>query len=197
MRQKKRESSQKIITGAVVLTLSGIFVKILSAAYRVPFQNIVGDIGFYIYQQVYPFYGMAILLGTSAFPVIISKLIAESEKDPLHTKRDIIIVSFIFQLMVGLGIFLLLYLGAGWIAELMGDRQLEPLMKVVSISFLITPFISCIRGFYQGIGEMIPTALSQVVEQFIRVVFILAVSTYMVARGFSLYDAAAGALFAH
>ena len=63
--------------GAVILTAAGIIVKLLSAVYRIPFQNIVGDIGFYIYQKVYPYSGNFIVLATTGFPVVISKLYLE------------------------------------------------------------------------------------------------------------------------
>ncbi|MFB8736447.1 oligosaccharide flippase family protein [Bacillus sp. SL00103] len=48
-----------LFQGAVILTIAGLLSKVLSAVYRVPFQNIVGDTGFYIYQQVYPFLGIS------------------------------------------------------------------------------------------------------------------------------------------
>lgn len=56
-----------LFQGAVILTIAGLLSKILSAVYRVPFQNIVGDTGFYIYQQVYPFLGIASCLVQQVF----------------------------------------------------------------------------------------------------------------------------------
>ena len=71
--------SKDLVKGAMILTLAALVTKILSAVYRVPFQNIVGDIGFYIYQQVYPFYGIVMVLSTYGFPVVISKLYTEQQ----------------------------------------------------------------------------------------------------------------------
>lgn len=48
--------------GAAILTAAALAAKLLSALYRVPYQNMVGDIGFYIYQQVYPIYGIVVAL---------------------------------------------------------------------------------------------------------------------------------------
>jgi PST family polysaccharide transporter len=73
----QKNSINLAMQGAVILTIAGLITKILSAAYRVPYQNIVGDIGFYIYQQVYPFYGMSVILATSGFPVMISKVMTD------------------------------------------------------------------------------------------------------------------------
>ena len=66
--------------GASILTISAIIVKVLGAVYRVPFQNLVGDKGFYIYQQVYPFIGIFIVWTSYGFAVAVSKLLAGSSK---------------------------------------------------------------------------------------------------------------------
>ncbi|CAG9623086.1 putative polysaccharide biosynthesis protein [Sutcliffiella rhizosphaerae] len=187
---------QKVWNGAMILTVAGILTKILSAVYRVPFQNIVGDVGFYIYQQIYPFYGVAIVLATYGFPVVISKIIAEH---PLEGRdlaaRKIRWVSFLFLLLLGLLCFILLYVGAFSIASLMGDEELAVLIKMVAFSFLILPFVSVWRGSFQGMGDMTPTAVSQVSEQLVRVAIIIILSYALVKAGFSLYDVGAGALF--
>ncbi len=78
---------------------------------------------------------------------------------------------------------------------MMGDDQLAPLIRVISFAFLLLPFTSVLRGYFQGREEMIPTAVSQVVEQFIRVVAILFLSFLLLHRGFTVYEAGAGAMF--
>jgi polysaccharide transporter, PST family len=182
--------------GAMILTISALLTKILSAVYRVPFQNIVGDVGFYIYQQVYPIYGIVLALSTYGFPVIISRMIAEKEDghDSVGV-TTIIRSSILFLLVISFVWFLLLFFGAPYLATMMGDSQLTPLIKVISVSFLILPFTSILRGIYQGKGDMLPTAVSQVTEQFIRVATILVFSTLLVYSGYSLYTASLGALF--
>lgn len=193
---RKQYSSKQFLKGAMILTLAALATKILSAVYRVPFQNIVGDIGFYIYQQVYPFYGIAIALSTYGFPVIISKLVAEKleEKDEEGAK-DVALTSFLFLCIVGLIWFMIIFFGAGVIAEWMGDPRLAPLIQVISLSFLLLPPLSSLRGYYQGKENMLPTAVSQVAEQSIRVVTILVFSTLLMAQGHSLYMVGNGALF--
>jgi hypothetical protein len=61
---KPASQAKNLMRGTFILTIAALFTKILSAFYRIPFQNIVGDVGFYIYQQVYPFYAIAIALST-------------------------------------------------------------------------------------------------------------------------------------
>ena len=63
--------------GALLLTIAALIVKVLSAAYRVPFQNLVGDQGFYVYQQVYPFVAIFVTWTAGGVAVAISKMLAE------------------------------------------------------------------------------------------------------------------------
>lgn len=184
-----------VIKGAIILTIAGLLTKILSAAYRVPYQNIVGDIGFYIYQQVYPFYGMSVILATSGFPVIISKVMLDHGYEQSHRIRSkVMTVSLLYLLVIGLLLFLPLFRFSSEIASYMGDSHLSSLVKVTSISFLMIPFISIIRGYFQAEQDMYPTAISQVIEQGIRVTLILASSFFMLRMGFDLYVTGIGAL---
>src|SRR5256885_8404663 len=105
---KPVNQSKALFRGAFILTLAALITKILSAFYRIPFQNIVGDVGFYIYQQVYPFYGMAMVLSTTGFPVVISKLYAEQkEKGNDEKSRLLLFVSFLFLQVFGVLCFLI------------------------------------------------------------------------------------------
>lgn len=188
--------SNEWFKGAFILTIGALLTKILSAGYRVPFQNIVGDIGFYIYQQVYPFYGLALVLSTYGFPVIISKHFTElRERNQFEKAYRFLTLSFFILSIIGIVTFLFLYFGSLWLAGLMGDPKLAILFKVISVVFLIFPILSVLRGYFQGMGNMVPTAFSQVGEQLFRVATILTVAILFTKEGLSLYVIGAGAAF--
>ncbi|WP_144462625.1 putative polysaccharide biosynthesis protein [Siminovitchia fortis] len=190
------DDSRQLMKGAVILTLAAFIIKILSAVYRVPFQNIVGDTGFYIYQQVYPLYGIASVLAVSGFPVVISRLVAKNAAEKGENQEDlqrVLQTIFVVLLIVGISLFLFVFFGANSIAGWMGDPLLAPVVQVVAFPFLLLPFLSLWRGVFQGYGNMAPTAASQVTEQFVRVAAILAISYFLVHEGFSLYDTGRGA----
>ncbi|WP_371261499.1 oligosaccharide flippase family protein [Bacillus sp. MUM 116] len=188
--------SKALFRGAFVLTIAALITKILSAFYRIPFQNIVGDVGFYIYQQVYPFYGIAVVLATTGFPVVISKLYTEQKELSNSGKpRLLLLGSFLYLQIFGFLCFLILFIGANPIAMLMNDPKLSILLRVVSIVFLTFPIVAVLRGYYQGIGEMVPTALSQVGEQLTRVVTIILLAYLFTKKGYSLYLVGGGAMF--
>ncbi|MGY4110043.1 putative polysaccharide biosynthesis protein [Aeribacillus pallidus] len=188
--------TNKILQGAVLLTAAGIITKGLSAIYRVPYQNIVGDIGFYIYQQIYPFLAIVMVLSTTGFPVILSKLLNEySDGSNFKNFRKILVVCFSFFALISLFSFTSLFLGADKLARWMGDPKLALLLKAAACSFLFFPFISMLRGVFQSCHEMLPVSLSQIVEQAIRVGAFLSITCFFVYKGFDLYETAAGAIF--
>lgn len=196
MAVKPVQQTSDLFKGAFILTVAALITKILSAVYRIPFQNIVGDVGFYIYQQIYPFYGMAVVLATTGFPVVISKLYAEvAERGNPEEGKHLLLTSFLFLQLVGLIGFLILFFGAEQIAVWMHDPHLSVILKVVSFVFLLFPVISVLRGYFQGERNMIPTAVSQVGEQSIRVLTILLLALIFTKKGYSLYLVGGGAMF--
>ena len=138
------KSNRQMMQGALVLSLAAFIAKILSAVYRVPFQNMVGNTGFYVYQQVYPIYGIGMTFALSGFPVFVSALIAQYRSDyellPL-LKRLFWILSGL-----GLGVFLILYTQSELIASWMGDALLSSVIQSVSWMFLMMPFLVIARG---------------------------------------------------
>ena len=70
---------RRVMQGAFVLTIASFIAKVLSALYRIPLQNLVGDEGFYVYQQVYPIYGIAMTLALSGLPQFQKERILSSE----------------------------------------------------------------------------------------------------------------------
>ena len=189
------KKSTPFLKGALILTIAGFIVKILSALYRGPFQNIVGDVGFYIYQQVYPIYGIAAVLSVSGFPMIISRVVSVEKESKKEYFMQTLAATFYTLLAIGGFFFLLFFFGAGTLSKWMGDPYLAPLIQMSSFMFLLLPFTALIRGYFQGIGNMAPTANSQVVEQIIRVSVILMVAGLYLKQGGSLYSVGQKAVF--
>lgn len=178
---------KNMLRGTVILTLTSFVVKLLSAVYRVPYQNLVGDEGFYVYQQIYPIYGIGMTLALTGLPVYLSKLLAasQSEKEAQQKLNSFFVVVSILCFSM----FAFLFLLANPIASVMGDESLTPLIKVVAFIFILVPFLSAYRGFYQGQLEMKPTAISQLVEQGSRVLVILAAGYFFTLFDWSVYQA--------
>lgn len=177
--------------GALLLTVSALIVKVLSAIYRVPFQNLVGDAGFYIYQQVYPFISFFVAWTSGGFAVAISKMLADAElgRDAIRKKGIIARTVFLYLSGLSLMFFSILFFGAELLADWMGDEELSPLLRTGAFVTLFMPFLALMKGTFQSRGEMAPVAKAQVFEQLIRVTIILAGAFFVMAVSGSLYSA--------
>lgn len=190
----ERFGMKSYMKGAALLTIAALIVKVLSAIYRVPFQNLVGDEGFYIYQQVYPVISIFVVWTSSGFAVAISKMLADNDciVDPLerNKKRNSIMrIVFRYLTVLSLLFFAALFGGADMIAQFMGDTKLAPLIRTGSFIVLVMPALAVLKGGFQSRGIMEPIAYAQVLEQAVRVSVILAGTFMIMATTKSLYSA--------
>lgn len=189
------QEGSKFIKGALVLTVAGIIVKVLGAVYRIPLYGILGDVGMGLFMAVYPVYSMMLSISTAGVPVAVSKLVAERlAHGNYRGAHQVFRVAL--GLMAGSGLVVtgVLLLGAKHYTAnvLQTPGAFYPLVAIApSITFFALK--SALRGFFQGQQSMVPTALSQVVEQVIRVATIFVFSALLVK--YSLELGAAGAAF--
>lgn len=174
MAQFKKSHLKSTLKGAAWLSLAGFITKALSALYRVPLQNMMGDTGFYVYQQIYPLYGLGLSLSLSGLPNALAKHLASLRK--LKTRQIFLCRYFFILLVTCLGIFTLLYFGSGLLAQAMGDMALRPGIQSASWFYLCAPLLLVLRAAYQSRLDFGPVALAQVIEQLVRVAIILVVA---------------------
>ncbi len=192
-----RGSANHFVKGAAILGIAGLISKLLGAVYRIPYQNITGDIGLYVYMQVYPLYTTLLILATAGFPIAISKIVSErlAIDDFIGARKAFRIASIVLGIL-GIFFFLLLYFGAPLISRLMGDEHLTMPLRAVAWSLPLVPVVAIMRGYFQGHQNMMPTGVSQVVEQLFRVIVILVAAYWMMTVYHDPYLAGSGAVFA-
>ncbi|MDD6919910.1 MAG: polysaccharide biosynthesis protein [Eubacteriales bacterium] len=160
-----------LIQGAGILALAGIIVKCMGIFLRIPVGNMIGDIGMSNYSPAYIIYSFLLIVSTAGIPIAISRLISEYRAlGDYHTAERVF--SIAFKLMFALGLFfaVVLFVFAENIAEFLGNTDAAPAMKVIAPALLFVPLLASFRGYFQGMQNMIPTALSEITEQFMRVV---------------------------
>lgn len=189
------QDGNKFVKGAIVLTLAGIIVKVLGAVYRIPLYNIIGAEGMGLFQAVYPIYAMMLSISTAGVPVAVSKLVAE--RLARSNYRGAQQIFWVAQgLMVGTGLLVtgILLIGARYYTEnlLKAPGAYYPLLAITP-SVIFFAIKSTFRGYFQGQQTMVPTALSQIVEQIVRVATIFFLASWLVKE--SVEMGAAGAAF--
>ncbi|AMA74515.1 MULTISPECIES: polysaccharide biosynthesis protein [Aneurinibacillus] len=184
------------LKGAAILGAGALLSKMLGVVYRIPYQNITGDLGYYVYTQVYPLYSALLILATAGFPIAISKFVAEKlAVGDVYGARKIFRVSAGVLTLTGFLFFLLLWFGAPALAQFMKDEKLVMPIRSVSFALLIVPVMAAMRGYFQGHHNMVPTAVSQIGEQFVRVATIIVLSYWFMKTTGDVYLAGAGAVF--
>jgi len=181
--------------GAFILSLAGVAVKILGALYRIPLARILGGEGMGLYQMAYPIYTSILALSTAGLPVAISRLVAEklARKDFSGAKR-VFRISLAMFALIGLIFSFLVLKYANILAEkVLQDARASYALLAISPAIFFTAIVSAFRGYFQGYQEMLPTAVSQVIEQLTRVITVLAGAIILLPHG--LEFAAAGATF--
>jgi len=185
---------QSLLKGTLVLGAAGVIVKILGAVYRIPLANIITSEGMGYYGSAYPIYGFLVAISTSGLPVAISKLV--SEKNALGMPGEahrVFKISFATLFVVGLVSSTALFAGSRYVVAIVKNPKAYYSMIAVAPALFFVPLMSAFRGYFQGLQNMVPTALSQIFEQLGRVAVGFALAIVLLPRG--LEYAAAGASF--
>lgn len=189
------DTRKNFLKGAVILSIAGAISKALGAVYRIPLARLLGGEGMGLYQMAYPIYTTILALATAGIPVAISVLVSRKETQGYSgDSRKIFRVSLL--MLFGFGIILTLlimqcsHLLANYV--LREPRAYYPILAVAPAVFF-SCLMSVFRGYFQGHQQMMPTAVSQVIEQLFRVTAVLILAFMLFPRG--LEFAAAGATF--
>lgn len=202
------------VEGTVIATVFIFLVKILGMLYVVPFYSIVGSRGAALYSYAYNIYLIFLSISSAGIPNAISKLISEYETlGYLEAKTRTYKISKKIISLLSILSFILLFIFAKPIAHLIiGDmtggntiNDIAFVIRCVSVSILVVPFLSITKGYLQGHKIMTPSSVSQLIEQVVRIAIMLLGSyliykvfngTLTLAVGISLLGAFFGALAA-
>ena len=184
----------KLMQGATILAIAGIMCKILGGIFRIPLTNMIGAEGQSYYGAAYPVYQLFYTVATAGFPVAISRMVSErvAKNDYINADKSYRI-AMQTSVVVSIIAFAICCFGADQIADFVGNPGAAASIRAISIALLFTPFAASLRGYFQGLQIMTPSAISQVAEQFVRVCAGLLLA-YMFFRT-NLEYAAAGATF--
>lgn len=195
-----QSKKQSYILGAIIISAGGFISKILGAVYRIPLTNVLGGEGMGIYQMVYPLYCILLTVSASGIPTGIARLIssgsAGAEKTAFKVYGAVGVIGSLFMFML-----------SEPLAALQGEPAVSLCCKMLSPAVFFVSALSVVRGYFQGKGNMIPTAVTEVGEQLVKVAagvglsyafkdnLVLAVASTLFAVTASEIVSAAGAYF--
>ena len=189
---KTAKNKKRIFSGAAVLLVGSVVAKMLGALYRIPLTNILGAEGMGMYQLVFPVYALFMVLATAGIPTSLSRTVAEKRALGENAKKYFA-VAMCALLVLGLTFGLLMGALSDVLAKRQGNADTRFGFLIIAPAITFVCVISGFRGYFQGQMYMLPTALSNVVEQVVKLAVGIGVSYALAKRG--VIYAVCGALF--
>ncbi|WP_411842064.1 oligosaccharide flippase family protein [Salinicoccus sp. HZC-1] len=178
--------SNKLVRGTFLLTIATVITKVLGMLYLIPFYSIMGgEENLALYGYAYTPYTIMLSIAAAGVPGAVSKYVAKyNALGAYATSRKLYRSSLIVMLSSGFIAFIALYFAAPFIAELQmlaagdGDHRwstedITRIIRIVGVAVIIVPFMATWRGIFQGFESFGPTSVSSVIEQILRIAFLL------------------------
>lgn len=179
---KKSQKSKRIVSGAALLLIGSVVAKMLGALYRIPLTNVLGAEGMGMYQLVFPVYALFMVLATAGIPTALSRTVAEKRATGESTKKYLS-VSMLALFLLGLIFATIMAVFSKFLAQKQGNADTYPGFLIIAPAIVCVCVISGFRGWFQGEMYMLPTALSNVVEQVVKLAVGLGLSYALAKRG--------------
>lgn len=188
--QQKKKNSSFLMQG-IILAAAGIITRLIGIAYRIPVNNILGDEGQGFYGCAFSIYNIALLLTSYSLPLAVSKLVsARVSKKEYKNAMRIFKGALLFAIIVGAVVGIIVFVGAEFIAgEIMSLKLSAYALRVLAPGLFIVAVMGVVRGFFQGMGTMVPTALSQIVEQIVNAIVSIIGASYLLEMGKKVKEA--------
>lgn len=175
---------QSFIMGAVILTIGGIVAKIIGAFYKIPLTNILGSAGMGIYYLIFPLYSIMLVLSSNGISLALTKLVAserlrKNKRNETTYFQMAIVLSFVISLICAIVLIIFcekLAILQGNINSTLGYVAIAPALVCASL-------VAVIKGYFQGIENMIPSSIAMIFEQIVKLVIGLLLSGAWLNRG--------------
>ena len=186
---------QSFLSGAAILAGAVAVTKVLGALYKIPLGNLLDSQGMAHFYAAYNVYNLLLMLSTAGLPLAASRLVAQAEAMGRHSQaRRVFRCALALLGVVGLVFSALMFLLPKTMAGALHDPMAAAAIRVLAPSVLCVCLTSAIRGYTQGLGNMTPTAVSQVLEALLKLGIGLPLAWYVLHIGKTAELSAAGAI---
>ena len=188
-----KSMGQSVAKGSAILLVANLMVKIIGAMFKIPLQRLIGNEGMGYFGAAYSIYSGLFVIATAGLPVAVSKMVSESMvQGNLRETKRIYHTAYVIFLIIGvLGSGALFLFADNWAATTEFTNS-NIAIRAIAPSILFVSLMSVYRGFFQGMSNMIPTAISEVVEALGKLVIGYVLAYILLNRG--LHIAASGAV---
>ncbi|MBQ7832894.1 MAG: oligosaccharide flippase family protein, partial [Lachnospiraceae bacterium] len=175
MSERSKKVGRGIVVQGGILAAAGLIARAIGIVRRIPLTNIIGDMGNGYYAAAYELYAIILLLSSYSLPLAVSKMVsARVSRGQYKNAAKIFKASLMFAVLSGGIACLFVLIFADFLAGVvMGEIMSATALRVLAPTLLIVAIMGVFRGYFQGLGTMTPTAISQIVEQIFLVIFSL------------------------
>ena len=159
-------TARNMLVQGSILAAAGFVTKIIGFLYRIPMANLLGNAGNGIYSVSFGIYNIALTLSSCSMPLAVSKLVSAREaRDDHANARRVFADAVLFAAAAGGLAALVLFFGADALEALYHRPGLARPLRVLAPTTFVVALLGTFRGWFQGHGNMVPTAISQILEQ--------------------------------
>ncbi len=160
---------KSFVKGAAILGAAGLIVKFIGAVFRIPLTNIIGADGMANYQVAYPIYAALVVISTAGLPAAISKLVSErATLGDYNGAHNVFQTAFKLLMIIGTVSTVIMFALSGALANAAQIPSAKLSLIMIAPSLFFVSILSAYRGYFQGLQMMSPTALTQIVEQAVK-----------------------------
>ncbi|MBQ9329553.1 MAG: polysaccharide biosynthesis protein [Oscillibacter sp.] len=186
---------QSFLGGAAVLAGAAAVVKLIGAVYKIPLNNILGQVGKTYFDTAYSIYNVLLTISTAGLPLAISKLTSQAHAQGRENqKRKLFRTAIWLFFALGLVGSVFMFFRAESLAAYMNTPMARLPIRTLAPAVFCVCLLACMRGYTQGQGNMTPTAVSQILEALCKVGIGLPCAWYLIQLGRGLDAGAAGAI---
>lgn len=185
---KSSKSSRNFLVQGTILTAASIIAKVIGLVYRIPLTNILGDQGNSYYSTANEIYSIILMISSFSLPLAVSKLMSERlHRGEAKNANRVFLCAVRFAVITGAALALITYAFAGLLTKYVMNFELAKYgLRVLAPAIFVFAIVGTFRGFFQGLSNMVPTAVSQVIEQLVNAVFSIVCAAIMYSYGLSL-----------
>lgn len=172
--------NNRFIRTTFILMVSGFITKIMGMVIKVLYTRIIGEEGISLFALIMPTYSLLLTFAVLSMPFAVSKLVAENKK----SNKAIMSSATLILIFVNIIILSISFGGSKFVATyLLKDARLQDLIKVASLSLPFISITSVLKGYFFGKQNMVPNAISNIVEQLIRLGLIIVILPIFIQKG--------------
>ncbi len=189
-RKKNGRKSQSFLKGAMVLGSSMVIVKLMGMIYKILLSNQYGGVGTGLFNSAYALYNPLFMLSTAGFPIAISRMVSESvTKKRYKDVKQIHRVSVPIFVIAGCLCFLAMILGGFLYVKIIHADNAIFALLCLSPTIFFGCLMSIYRGYFEGMRNMVPTAVSEIIEAACKLFLGFTASFLVTKYGMSRYEA--------